>query len=523
MNNMGAEGGGNYCNGGGGSAVLQVKVEGKDRVAAVLPLQEHWLPLSNLDLLLPPLDVGVFFCYKNNNDADYDFVTVTAALKASLAQTLVTYYPFAGEVVTNSTGEPELLCNNRGVDFITAYADVDLRDLNLHNPDDTVDNKLIPNKMMIKGEEDNHGSVLCIQATALKCGGMVLACTFDHRISDAYSANMFLVAWAEIALNNIVIAAANSSSSSEERRNKPPAAAAVAPTFRRSLLCPRRSGSHDTSALDRLYVPVSSMRPPPSDHQPSSAVVLNRIYYIAAADIEKMQMEATADDHYYIGGRRKRSKLEAFSAYLWRLVAAAVAKKQKQMQVCRMGIVVNGRYRMKPPELLANYFGNVLSIPYGTLGVQDLQMMGLSEVTDRVHQFMQDATTEEHFLGLIDWVEARRPEPAVARIYCNGRTTTAEGEEEEEEGIAFVVSSGRGFPVAELDFGWGRPVFGSYHFPWGDSAGYVMPMPSARANGDWVVYMHLLDDVIEAVESNDIFCPLTPDYLLLDHHHHHHL
>jgi Transferase family len=67
---------------------------------------------------------------------------------------LVTYYPLAGEVVTNSVGEPEILCNNRGVDLTQAYADVELRELNLYDPDDSVEAKLVPK---IKD------GILCIQ------------------------------------------------------------------------------------------------------------------------------------------------------------------------------------------------------------------------------------------------------------------------------------------------------------------------------------------------------------------------
>jgi Transferase family len=62
-------------------------------------------------------------------------------------------------MVTNSAGEPEILCNNRGVDLIEAYADVDLREINLYNPDDSVEAKLVPQK---KG-----GSILCIQVDLL--------------------------------------------------------------------------------------------------------------------------------------------------------------------------------------------------------------------------------------------------------------------------------------------------------------------------------------------------------------------
>jgi hypothetical protein len=91
-------------------------------VAPALPLQEHRLALSNLDLILPPIDVGVFFCY-----AAADAVAVST-LKSALAKVLVAYYPLAGEVVANAAGEPELLCSGRGVDFAEAAADgVELR------------------------------------------------------------------------------------------------------------------------------------------------------------------------------------------------------------------------------------------------------------------------------------------------------------------------------------------------------------------------------------------------------------
>ena len=136
---------------GGGGGELIVKVSKREVVAAVLPLQEHWLPLSNLDLLLPPVDVGVFFCYKKNTsllgkDLSNNFGSMVGVLKKALAQALVTYYAFAGEVVSNPVGEPEILCNNRGVDFVEAFAEAELKDLDFYNPDDTIEGKLVPKK-----------------------------------------------------------------------------------------------------------------------------------------------------------------------------------------------------------------------------------------------------------------------------------------------------------------------------------------------------------------------------------------
>uniref|UniRef100_A0A2N9EXW7 Uncharacterized protein n=1 Tax=Fagus sylvatica TaxID=28930 RepID=A0A2N9EXW7_FAGSY len=404
---------------GGIRGELIVNMTKKEVVAAALPLQEHWLPLSNLDLLLPPVDVGVFFCYKKCGK-DLTFGSMVGVLKKALAQALLTYYAFAGELVSNPFGEPEILCNNRGVDFVEAFAEVELKDLNLYNPDDTIEGKLVPKKKQ---------GVLAVQATELKCGGLVVACTFDHRIADAYSANMFLVSWAEMA------------------QSKPNSSV---PCFRRSLLNPRRPGLIHPS-LNDMYVPVTSL-PPPKDPEPDSDYLISRIYYITSEQLNNLQSLATTTNGC------RRTKLESFSAFLWKMVAKHAIINDVDKNITKMG------------------------------------KMGI--VVD---------VTKEHFLGLIDWVEAHRPVPGLAKIYCSGT----------EDGPAFVISSGQRFPESKVDFGWGKPLFGSYHFPWGGDAGYVMPMPSPIGNGDWVVYMHLLKGQVELIEDEaaHLFRPLTFEYL----------
>ena len=131
-----------------GKGEFTVSVTKEEVVAAMLPMQDHWLPLSNLDLLLPALDVSVFFCYNYNyNTATMmSFGSMVVSLKNALAKSLASYYAFAGEVLQNCMGEPELLCNNRGVDFVEAVADVELQSLDLYNPDESVEGKLVPKK-----------------------------------------------------------------------------------------------------------------------------------------------------------------------------------------------------------------------------------------------------------------------------------------------------------------------------------------------------------------------------------------
>ncbi|XP_019168769.1 PREDICTED: shikimate O-hydroxycinnamoyltransferase-like isoform X2 [Ipomoea nil] len=461
-----------------------VTMKSEEVVKARLGAYEHWLPMSNLDLLIPPLDFGVFFCYYNNNAmaAMNDSCCISlrspekmvGVIKKALAETLVSFYPFCGEVVHNGHGEPELHCNNHGVNFNHAYADVEMKNLDLFRPDVSVHGKLVPDNTTT-----GKAGVLSVQVTELKCGGLVVGCTFDHRVADAHSANMFLVAWADTARAN------NTS---------------FRPSFRRSLLNPRRPPSHYPS-LDEMYLMRSSLPPPPI-HDDDEDRLISRIYYVPSDQIALLQSLAS-------GGGQRRSKLESFSAFLWKTVAQGCKGGGDDGKRCRLGVVVDGRQRMMKscfsPSALQSYVGNVLSVPFSEASVTELRSTPLSGVAERVHACLENAARESHFLALIDWVEVHRPEQAIVRVYCK----------EEGQEAAVVVSSGLKFPVSQVDFGWGAPGFGSYHFPWGGQTGYVMPMPSVHCNGDWIVYVHLLKRYLDVLETQaaHVFKPLNHIYL----------
>ncbi|GFQ04757.1 shikimate o-hydroxycinnamoyltransferase [Phtheirospermum japonicum] len=302
---------------------------------------------------------------------------------------------------------------------------------------------------------------------------------------------MFLVSWAEMA------------------QSKP---LSQLPSFRRSLLLPRRPGGYHFS-VDDMYVPISALPPPPpQNHSQNDDVqsARSRIYYIKADQVNELQALANMAINCPNEITKKRTKLEAFCAFLWKTMVSGEFSGVDNS--CRLGIVVEGRRRLinggdsEEANLITSYFGNVLSIPFGEKKIRDLKQNSLNWVATEVHEFLQSALTEEHFLGLIDWVEEHRPEVGLPKIYAARAT---------EEEPAVVVSSGQHFPVRKIDFGWGLPVFGSYHFPWGGKSGYVMPMPSPKGNGDWIVYVHLLKGQLELIETNagHVFIPLTSHYL----------
>ena len=136
-----------------------------EMVGAALPLQEHWLAQSNVDLLLPPVNVSVLFCYKRKSSDVKSFSVVVANVKASLSQALVSLYPFAGRLVTNMHGELELLCNNEGAGFSQAYADADLEFVDFSGPDVSVEGKLVSARVSHHLAKDDRGllPLLCIQ------------------------------------------------------------------------------------------------------------------------------------------------------------------------------------------------------------------------------------------------------------------------------------------------------------------------------------------------------------------------
>ncbi|KAI8530894.1 hypothetical protein RHMOL_Rhmol11G0095700 [Rhododendron molle] len=155
-------------------------------------------------------------------------------------------------------------------------------------------------------------------------------------------------------------------------------------------------------------------------------ISLKRLYHIDASSINKLQRLACMD-----GSRR--TKIEAFSAYIWKVMVQAIDESHPK---CKMGW----------PGLM------------------------LSKVV----------------LG--------------------------------RAGPALVVSSGRRFPVAELDFGFRSPALGTVCSTIQRiGVGYVNQRPSARGDGSWTVSVIIWPELAAALESDSdrVFQPMTADHLQL--------
>ena len=142
------------------------------------------------------------------------------------------------------------------------------------------------------------------------------------------------------------------------------------------------------------------------------------------------------------------------------MVTKSVVMENDNKKIYKMGILVDAKRRLSSGNedksiVMASYIGNVLSIPFSEKMITKLKEKPLSWVVDAVHDNLEGATTNEPFLGIIDWVKAHHPKLALEKIYYSGSS----------KGSAFFVSSRQRFPMSKVDFGRDKPSMGSYHCP----------------------------------------------------------
>ncbi|KAF5735238.1 transferase family protein [Tripterygium wilfordii] len=415
------------------------------------------LSLSNLDLLSGRFPVTYFYFYQNVQNVNY--TTITESLKSSLSETLEYYYPFSGRITEKpETGEPEVICDNTGALVVEAQANIPLKQLNFYNLDLSLKGKLV---------SVNSGFPVQVQVTSYTCGGISITFSFDHALGDASSFGKFLVSWSELA------------------RKKP---VSCIPDHSRNLF-PRCPPTYHPS-VDQTYIKCSL-------HEilniPMKKRLIKRLYFIDASSINNLQILACADG-------TKRTKIEAFSAYIWKIMVKAIDECQEK---CKMGWLVNGRGRIREDYLMSNYIGNVLSVAVGESSVEDLNKGSISDIANHVHEAISSVANEDHFLDLIDWIECHRPGLMMSKIVLGLGDTPA-----------LVLSSGRRFPVSEVDFGFGSPVLGTVCSTIERiGVGYMNQRPSARDDGSWTVSAILWPELAAALESDSIFQPMSATLL----------
>ncbi|KAL6606643.1 hypothetical protein ACP70R_042296 [Stipagrostis hirtigluma subsp. patula] len=412
------------------------------------------LAASNLDLILGSFHIYFVIVYPAPAAG---FAAVAAAMRAALPAFLSRFFLFAGRVVANaSTGVPEIACDNAGAELVVADADVALADVDFADADRSLGRIVIPFEQAL---------ALSLQLVRFACGGFALSWGTNHLLVDGHGLTALHNAWAELLRTGGV--------SWEPHHDRA--------SFFRPRSPPRYSPSLDAEFT--RYAPAGI---------PNTllvATLVRRIYVVSAADLDRLRAAAST-------AARRATRLEAFSAHVWKLLAAAIGGSDPH---CRMAWLVDGRRRLDPAkydrDVVRRYLGNVITYASREAAVEAVSSSPLADVAAMARAAIAEVFRPERFEELVDWMEARK---GVFRE--GGKWTEAVGVGAGSP--ALVVSAFVPFKV-EGDFGFGRPRLA---MPWvrpgrlGSAA--MMVARNTEEDGSWVVSARLWPRLADAVEAD---------------------
>ncbi|KAI8068631.1 transferase [Gongronella butleri] len=153
------------------------------------------MALSDWDVVMYKSYTPLLLFYPNPGNVD-DFMN-TAMLLDSLRHVLNDYYALAGRLIDVGNGRDEIDCNDAGVLFQeTTYQD----ELSKFSEDGYLPHQLDYHHMFpIHFYCSSQDPLLGIQVNRFVDGGVALGIMILHKIADAYSACLFLDAWAKQA------------------------------------------------------------------------------------------------------------------------------------------------------------------------------------------------------------------------------------------------------------------------------------------------------------------------------------
>ncbi|TVU45519.1 hypothetical protein EJB05_05008, partial [Eragrostis curvula] len=329
------------------------------------------LPVSNLDLLYCNFPLS-FVCFYQRPQSGGDFGAVVASFESALPSFLNHFFPLAGRIATNrSSGLPEIHCNNEGAELVIGDAGVPLSSLDFSAMGASVRKVHLP--------YDDAAVALSVQVVSFACGGFSVAWRTSHLLVDGCALYMLVGMWSEFARNGTI-------------------GGGVVPSHDRSVLRPRSPPSYAPSFGD-AYRPDTGERLP---NVLTNQTFVERLYYIEESDVERLRTEASREE----GGHRA-TRMEAVSAYLWKVLAAVVGAGDER---CRMGWWVNGRRFFEHRAAMSAYVGNVTSFAAREASAEEIRRAPLPDVASLVRTAAAAAANEEHFQELVDWLEDHKDE-----------------------------------------------------------------------------------------------------------------
>ncbi|KAK8953787.1 Benzyl alcohol O-benzoyltransferase [Platanthera zijinensis] len=328
-------------------------------------------------------------------------------VRDALARSLVFYYPFAGRLREGDGRKLFVDCTGEGVLFIEADADVELEEFgdNLQPPFPCLEELLFD----VDGSSGVlDAPLLLIQVTRLRCGGFIFALRLNHTMADAAGLVQLMNAVGELA-RGAVAPSVLPVWCREIFEGKPP------PTRRPSFAHREYDVVPDTNGT---IIPLHEM-----DH---------RSFFFGPHELASLRRRLPS--HL----RRASSTFDLLTACLWRTRTLSLQPTNLD-EAYRIICIVNGRGR-PGFDLPAGYYGNAFAFPVAVATARELCLRPLAYAVEIVKKTKSEVSLD-YLRSVADFMVSKgRPHFTVVRTYVVSDVTRA------------------GF--SEVDFGWGKAVYG---------------------------------------------------------------
>ncbi|WOG83573.1 hypothetical protein DCAR_0102750 [Daucus carota subsp. sativus] len=376
-----------------------------------LNLKQYNLPLY--DCIAPNYYVPMLFFYPNQNSdhgtqqpsPNMTATTISNQLKNSLSETLSKYYPLAGRL----TSETQVDCSDQGADFVEVQIGCKLSEIQGNNivKGDKFSGHLFPPNSIWDEVPNQDSSLVRVQLNHFDCGGIAIAASVSHKLSDALTVCSFLRYWANVSRHS----------------GDHPKLLDLCPQFQYDLM---PKSCYDDSVTTKIVCPPK--------HWITKEIVFHNknIETLKATARLKDKLDGVVEDQKYT-----RNELVTALLYKCSVAAAAATSKSGEYAPSVLFQTVNMR-RMMEPKVPETSVGNIVTpIHIPTTTESETMLNNLIRKMRQAKMQLRGIKNPNEFelipVKLEEYVKSNHRVVAVSSM-CN-------------------------FPIyKEMDFGWGRPA-----------------------------------------------------------------
>ncbi|KAI5664849.1 hypothetical protein M9H77_24172 [Catharanthus roseus] len=385
--------------------VSNIEIVAKEVIKPSSPTPLHHnknLKLSFLDQLSPPVYVTMIFFYEASQlhgNSSSSYAQVSELLKKSLSNSLTRFYPLAGKIAEDFTID----CNDSGALYVEARVRCQLLQV-VENPNMEELREYLPFESKGQVESVKENVVLAIQINFFDCGGIAIGVQMFHRIGDGLSLVTFVKAWAANCRGDDTIL------------------------------------EYSNFGVANLFPPrdLSSIGLTQTRGVTAEKIVTKRIVFSKEKLANLKESAASAPEAKV----KDPTRVEVVTAWIWRHLLDIQSTKVGTKTSLSAIHAVNLRHRMVPPlpdHAFANLWAPAFAMPMSAGEHTNHYLVGelRSAIRNIDHNYLSKICEDEYLNNL----------KASQELFAKG----------EFQYCGF--SSWCRFPVYEVDYGWGKPVW----------------------------------------------------------------